>query len=66
VLARQEYFETRDRLMLADVPVMRLFTLYAVMGEWFVYAGMALALALVIWGIVARKKRSGKINPELC
>jgi apolipoprotein N-acyltransferase len=58
VLARQEYFETEDRLMLADVPTKRLPTLYALMGEWFAYAGMALALALVIWGIAARKKNA--------
>jgi apolipoprotein N-acyltransferase len=58
VLARQEFFETKDRLMIVDVPTGRLPTLYAVLGEWFAYAGMALALALVIWGIVrARAKR---------
>jgi apolipoprotein N-acyltransferase len=55
-LARQEFFETADRLMLSDVPTRRVPTLYAVLGEWFAYAGMALALALVAWGI-ARKRR---------
>ncbi len=57
VLARQEYFETADRLMLADVPTRRLPTLYAALGDWFPYAGMALALALVLWGIVRGRTR---------
>jgi apolipoprotein N-acyltransferase len=61
VLARQEYFETGDRLMLADVPTRRLPTLYAALGEWFAYAGMALALALVVWGIVAGRRSEARV-----
>ncbi len=57
VLARQEYFETEDRLMLADVPTERARTVYALAGEWFAYGGMALALALVAWAVVARRGR---------
>jgi apolipoprotein N-acyltransferase len=56
VLARQEYFETSDRLMLADVPTQRLPTPYALLGEWFAYAAIVLALALVAWGIAAGRK----------
>jgi apolipoprotein N-acyltransferase len=59
VLARQEFFETSDRLMIADVPTRRLPTLYAVLGEWFAYAGMSLALALVAWGIVRGVRAQG-------
>jgi apolipoprotein N-acyltransferase len=62
VLARQEFFETSDRLMFADVPTGRVPTLYAVLGEWFAYAGMALALALVIWGI-ARPRARADVSP---
>jgi apolipoprotein N-acyltransferase len=57
-LARQEFFETADRLMLSDVPTRRVPTLYAVLGEWFAYAGIALALALVVWGIARKRKAS--------
>jgi apolipoprotein N-acyltransferase len=56
-LARQEYFETADRLMLVDVPTRRVASLYAALGEWFAYAGMALALALVVWGISAGRRK---------
>ncbi len=61
VLARQEFFETSDRLMLADVPTRRVPSLYALIGEWFAYAGMALALGLVLWaalrGMRARQQK---------
>ncbi len=50
VLARQEFFETGDRLMLSDVPTRRVPSLYAIIGESFAWAGMALALALILWG----------------
>jgi len=56
LLARQEFFETNDRLMIADVPTRRVLTPYAVLGEWFAYTGMALALALVVWGVVRRRR----------
>jgi apolipoprotein N-acyltransferase len=59
VLARQEYFETGDRLMLADVPTRRVPAPDAALGEWFAHAGMALALALVLWGIF-RPRWKGK------
>ncbi len=54
-IARQEFFETNDRLMLADVPTRRAGTLYAPLGERFAYAGIGLAIALVVWGIVRRR-----------
>jgi apolipoprotein N-acyltransferase len=60
VLARQEFFETADRLMLEDVPTRRLPTLYARLGEWFPWAGAALALALIAWGMareISRRRR---------
>ncbi|MGA2976542.1 MAG: nitrilase-related carbon-nitrogen hydrolase [Spirochaetia bacterium] len=60
ILARQEFFETSDHLMLADVPTQRVPTLYRALGEWFAYAGMALALALVIWGIARGHRVSSR------
>jgi apolipoprotein N-acyltransferase len=59
VLARQEYFETADRLMIADVPTKRIPTVYAALGEWFAYASMALAAGLALWGIVTPSPREG-------
>ena len=55
ILAQQDFYATPDGLMLADVPTKRLPTLYAVAGEWFAWAGIALAAALIIAGIVARR-----------
>ena len=57
VLARQEFFETSDRLMLVDIPTRRLPAVYAVFGEWFAWAGILLAAGLVAWGAVRRKAR---------
>jgi len=60
VLARQEYFETADRLMIADVPTKRIGTPYAVLGDWFAYAGILLAAALVAAGAMdLRRKPQG-------
>jgi apolipoprotein N-acyltransferase len=56
-LARQEFFETADRLMLADVPTRRLSTVYARLGEWFPWAAIALALGLVGWGVAREARR---------
>jgi apolipoprotein N-acyltransferase len=55
VLARQDYFRTADRLMLADVPTRRAWTLYGVLGDWFAWAGSALALILVALGALRRR-----------
>jgi apolipoprotein N-acyltransferase len=61
LLARQEFFETPDRLMLSDVPTRRVPTIYAALGEWFAYVGILLAAALVAWGI-ARGKRGASTS----
>jgi apolipoprotein N-acyltransferase len=55
VLARQDSFVTPDQLMLSDVPTRRVPTLYRVLGDWFAYLGMAMAVALCAWGIVRRR-----------
>jgi len=63
VLARQEFFETGDRLMLSDVPTRRVPTLYSLTGELFAYAGIVLALVLIAWGLFRRSGRSS-IDPS--
>jgi len=57
ILAQQDFYATSERVMLADVPTQRVPTLYRVLGEWFAYLGMALALALCAWGIMAGKRK---------
>jgi apolipoprotein N-acyltransferase len=46
VLARQDYFMTADRLMLADVPTRGNRTLYRYLGDWFAWASAALLVLL--------------------
>jgi apolipoprotein N-acyltransferase len=50
VLARQDYFITLDRLMLADVPIRGTRTLYRYLGDWFAWTSIALFVLLVVWG----------------
>ena len=51
VLASQDHFRTADRLMIADVPTRRVQTLYGLLGDWFAYAGAALAVVLVVLAV---------------
>jgi len=62
ILARQDYFTTADRLMLSDVPTKRVATLYRVLGDWFAWAGCALAAALVALGIAAGRRSSRRAS----
>jgi apolipoprotein N-acyltransferase len=60
VLARQDHFRTADRLMLADVPTRRVRTLYGLLGDWFAYAGAALAVVLVVLAVA---RPAGRRDP---
>jgi apolipoprotein N-acyltransferase len=57
VLARQDFFMTRDRLMLADVPIRGSRTLYARFGDWFAWTSIALFLYLAAPVIVRTRCR---------
>jgi apolipoprotein N-acyltransferase len=46
VAARQDYFTTADRIMLADVPIRGTRTLYGYLGDWFAWASIALLMLL--------------------
>ena len=46
VVARQDYFMTADRLMLADVPIPGTRTLYSHLGDWFAWTSIALLVLL--------------------
>jgi apolipoprotein N-acyltransferase len=58
VLARQDYFMTEDRLMLADVPIQGSRTLYGCLGDWFAWASMALLAVLA--GMTFKRRTQAK------
>jgi apolipoprotein N-acyltransferase len=57
VLVRQDYFMTRDRLMLADVPIHGTTTVYGLLGDWFAWTAIALFVLLIGLAIKARRTR---------
>jgi apolipoprotein N-acyltransferase len=56
VLARQDHFRTADRVMFADVPTRGTRTVSGLLGDWFAWAGCALAAALVVLGATGRRR----------
>jgi len=65
VVAYQDFFDTEERLMFADVPTKGVFTLYSVLGDWFFYFD-ALLLGVIITDFIFRKvkKRALFSKPE--
>jgi apolipoprotein N-acyltransferase len=57
VLAQQDHFRTPDRLMIVDVPTRRAWTLYGLLGDWFAWAGAALAVVLAALGAARPRAR---------
>jgi hypothetical protein len=58
VLARQDYFDTEDRIMYADIPIKGIGTTYGFLGEWFVIVvalAAAVGLILTIRGLARRR-----------
>jgi apolipoprotein N-acyltransferase len=60
VLARQDYFMTKDRLMLADVPTRGARTVYGHIGDWFAWISIALFALLAVLAF-HRAKRDRKV-----
>jgi len=61
VLARQDYFTTRERVMLSDIPVRGRRTVYGVLGDWFAWisaGGLLLAAAAAIRNGTMRKNET--------
>jgi apolipoprotein N-acyltransferase len=56
VLARQDYFMTEDRMMLADVPTEGVRTVYGCLGDWFAWTSIA-GFALLLLFALRRKPR---------
>jgi apolipoprotein N-acyltransferase len=57
MLARQDYFTSTDRMMLADVPTDGVRTVYGYLGDWFAWASIAGFLLLVVLAFVPRRRR---------
>ncbi|UCG00105.1 MAG: hypothetical protein JSV89_11325 [Spirochaetaceae bacterium] len=58
VLARQDYFMTQDRVMVAAVPIRGARTLYGYLGDWFAYVCILLMILLAILGIRNAARRN--------
>jgi len=59
VLTYQDYFDTNDRLMIADVPVKGIRTIYGAVGDWFialVWAALAAVVVLTVRDLARRRK----------
>jgi apolipoprotein N-acyltransferase len=56
VLARQDYFTTEDRLMLADVPTEGARTVYGYLGDWFAWASTAGFTLLLVFAFRRRPR----------
>jgi apolipoprotein N-acyltransferase len=63
VIGWQDTFTTADQVMVADVPSQGRRTLYAALGDLFVYADLALMGALLSWAL-GKGKRNRKENEE--
>jgi apolipoprotein N-acyltransferase len=56
IIARQDFFKTRVRLMLADLPGKGRRTLYASAGYWFAWLCLAFALFAAGWAMLRKQK----------
>jgi apolipoprotein N-acyltransferase len=59
-LAYQNYFDTDDRVMIADLPIKGIKTLYGELGDWFivlVWAALAAAVVLALRDLVRQRDR---------
>lgn len=55
ILAYQDFFTTKDQIMVADVPIQGRKTIYGVLGDWFIYINLLFLILLTMKTI--RKKR---------
>ena len=63
ILAFQHYFDTDDRVMLADVPVQGIRTVYGALGDWFIIlVGVGLAVAVILTIGDGRRRRSQSLS----
>jgi len=48
ILSYQDYFETENPTITADITMQRRWTLYSILGYWFVYGCIAFFIAAVL------------------
>jgi apolipoprotein N-acyltransferase len=57
ILAYQHYFDTEDRVMMADVPVKGIRTVYGALGDWIVFLSAAMLILVVVLSVKEIRKR---------
>lgn len=55
ILAAQNYFTTKERCMISDVPTKGIKTPYELTGDWFAYLDILLAAGLIAFGFWGKK-----------
>ena len=61
VLSYQDYFDTQERLMYTDLPTKGVQTIYAIFGDWVIYADLALSLGFLVWYMISMRKKKTNI-----
>jgi len=57
VLAYQHYFDTEDRVMMADVPVNGIRTVYGALGDWVIFLSAATLILVVVLSVKDIRRR---------
>ncbi|NOY14689.1 MAG: hypothetical protein GXP43_00535 [bacterium] len=55
VIAYQDFYTTKDKIMVADVPIKGVKTLYPILGDWFIYLNALFLIGLAIKAAKAKK-----------
>lgn len=58
VIASQNYATSKERVMLADVPVQSVFTIYSVIGDLFAWLCVIGLIILIVTAVIRRKQKS--------
>ena len=51
VIAYQDFFTTSNRIMVVDVPVEGVETIYGRLGDWFAYFTILFTVSTIAWGM---------------
>jgi apolipoprotein N-acyltransferase len=58
VLGSQNYFTSKDGIMLTAVPTRGVKTIYSILGDWFAYVCAAGLLFFIAWAVISRKRHA--------
>lgn len=56
IIAKQNYFTSKKRVMLADIPVKAVFTIYSVIGNTFAWLCITGLISLIVIVVIRRKQ----------